>query len=103
MKMNQLIKKILITIAGTLLVIIGIIGWLLPIVPGFFLIVIGLPMMFILTPWSEKINSFINRILKKNPLRIKKSQTKNKIAEIGESHKSDKGPDHPHIDKFADN
>jgi uncharacterized protein YqgC (DUF456 family) len=69
MPKNEFIKKIFITIAGTILVIVGLIGWLLPVVPGFFLIVIGLPMMLVLTPWGEKVRKLINKYLhpKTNP------------------------------------
>jgi hypothetical protein len=62
---NDFVKKILITIAGTFLVIIGLIGWLLPIVPGFFLVIIGLPMMLVMTPWAEKIKNIMDHIFKK--------------------------------------
>jgi hypothetical protein len=59
---HTLLKKILITILGTFLVIVGTIGWLIPVIPGFPLIIIGLPMMLILTPWSEKIKHLIARL-----------------------------------------
>ena len=63
MPKNEFIKKIFLTIAGTILVIIGLIGWLLPIIPGFFLIVIGLPMMLVFTPWGEKVRNLIHKYL----------------------------------------
>ena len=62
---NEFIKKILITLAGAFLVIIGLIGWLLPVLPGLFLVFIGLPMMLVLTPWGEKVKKMMTQFFKK--------------------------------------
>ena len=40
-------------IVGGILVILGTIGWLLPIVPGFFLVIIGFPLLFCFHPRVE--------------------------------------------------
>lgn len=39
-------KRIIYPIVGAVLIILGIAGWLVPIVPGFPLIIVGLPLLF---------------------------------------------------------
>lgn len=72
--MNRILKKIIITIFGTVLVIVGLVGWLMPVIPGFPLVIIGLPMMLALTPWAEKVKSVMNKIIENVKKRISAEQ-----------------------------
>ena len=59
---KTILKKIMLTLLGSLFVLIGLIGWLMPVIPGFPLIIIGLPMMLALTPWAEKVEKFLKKL-----------------------------------------
>jgi uncharacterized membrane protein YbaN (DUF454 family) len=48
---------------GIILIILGIIGWLLPVVPGFPLIIIGLPLLFCFHPRLElRVRKLMQRL-----------------------------------------
>jgi len=53
-------QRVIYPIVGGILVIIGTILWLFPVVPGFFLVIVGLPLLFCFHPRFE---SLVRRIL----------------------------------------
>jgi amino acid permease len=53
LKYRPLWQRLVYPIVGFILIFLGVILWLLPIVPGFFLIIIGLPMLFCFHPRVE--------------------------------------------------
>ena len=46
-------KRIIYPLVGMILIILGIIGWLVPIIPGVPLIIIGLPLFVCISPRLE--------------------------------------------------
>jgi hypothetical protein len=48
---------------GIILIFLGIIGWLVPVVPGFPLIIIGLPLLFCFHPRLElRVRNYLQRL-----------------------------------------
>ena len=68
------LKKLFMYVAGTLVILVGIAGCFLPVIPGVALILVGLTMMgkeaILLEPlqrWIKKIKDARNTSEKKNP------------------------------------
>ena len=55
-------QRLVYPIVGLFLIALGIIGWLVPIIPGFPLIIIGFPLLFCFHP---RIELFVRRNMKR--------------------------------------
>ena len=51
---HSLLRRILIAGAGAILIILGLIGWIIPIIPGFPLVFVGIPMVIAIHPAVDK-------------------------------------------------
>jgi uncharacterized membrane protein YbaN (DUF454 family) len=70
-------KKIIYPIAGFLLILLGIIGWLLPVVPGFPFLIMGVPLLFFYNrTYERKARSLIKKLLAPFMAIIKKRRGK---------------------------
>lgn len=48
------VRRIVIAIAGGILIILGLVGWIVPIIPGFPLIIVGVPMVIAVHPALDR-------------------------------------------------
>lgn len=55
-------QRLVYPIVGLILIALGIIGWLVPIIPGFPLIIIGFPLLFCFHP---RIELFVRRNMRR--------------------------------------
>jgi hypothetical protein len=70
-------KIVFISISGLVLVVIGVVGWILPIIPGVPLIVIGIPMILTVHPPTARALRYKYVTIKRN-YRMKKRMKKDR-------------------------
>ena len=66
-------QRLVLPILGLLLIAIGIVGWIIPIIPGFPLIIIGIPLLFAFSGRMEsKIRTYFFGMIKRLSMKIHK-------------------------------
>ena len=69
LRCRPLWQRIIYPVIGAILIVLGIIGWLVPIIPGFPLIIIGLPLFVCINPrfelWARRLMRKMGQAVKK--------------------------------------
>ncbi len=66
---RPLYRRVIAGVLGALLIVVGLVGWLVPVIPGFFLVPIGILLIAATSKWCAKC---VNALERKLPYRVRR-------------------------------